>query len=158
MTCTASTCQTCGARLVHQSSKNPHESSSALGQHVHDAYAKTFFFADIDGAIYKRSTGILRIVEHKHPGQEIRPSQKTLLPLLSVAVQGLVDAQLVHPESGVFAMWASEPFESAAVTRVRPGAPVSTWATPKTASVLPHGTLRAFLTGELLTCDLEETG
>ena len=90
--------------------------------------------------------------------QQIRPSQKALLPLLSVAVQGLADANLVHPESGVFAMWAERPFESAQVTRVRPGEPASTWADTKHAATLAKNTLRAFLTGELLTHDIEETG
>lgn len=158
MRCEPATCGACGDRLIHQSSKTSEESSSALGQHIHDNYPTTFFYADIDGAIYKKSTGILRIIEHKHHGQTIRRSQRALLPLLSVAVQGLADANLVHPESGVFAMWASSPFDVAAVHRVRPGAALKSWDSSDGASMLPASLLRSFLTGELLTSEVKETG
>lgn len=157
MTCPTQTCQCCGDRLIHQTSKAAHESSSALGQHVHDNFPTTFFYADIDAAILKRATGLLRIIEHKNPGQSIRPSQKALLPLLSIAVQGLIEAGLVHPESGVFTMWASSPFDVAAVQRVRPGADTTDWASIDGAAVLPGRLLNNFLTGELLTTDMEET-
>lgn len=150
MTCPNQSCESCGDRLIHQTSKSAHESSSALGQYVHDNYAKDFYYADIDAAVYKRATGVLRIIEHKHVGQSIRPSQKSILPLLSISVQGLVEAGLVHPESGVFTMWASDPFDVAAVQRVSPGATAADWASTDGAAILTESLLTAFLTGQLL--------
>lgn len=150
MTCSNQSCASCGDRLVHQTSKSAHESSSALGQYVHDNYAKDFYYADIDAAVYKRATGVLRIIEHKHTGQSIRPSQKSILPLLSIAVQGLVQAGLVHPESGVFTMYASDPFDIAAVKRVSSGAKSADWASTDGAALLTGSLLTAFLTGQVI--------
>jgi hypothetical protein len=156
MSCPSATCQCCGDRLIHQSAKSHNESSSALGQYVHDNLPTHFYFADIDAAIYKNATQILRIVEHKNPGQHIRPSQKRLLPLLSVAVMGLVNAELVHPQSGVFAMWGEAPFQSAAVTQVVPRQDASTWVNPARATTLTTTGLRRFLGGEPMSNDLAE--
>lgn len=157
MRCGEPHCPECGGRLVHQDSKRSHESSSALGQHVHDTLPTTFYWMDVDGAVYKRATRILRIIEHKNRDQSVRGSQRQVLPLLAIAVQGLVDANVVSPESGVYVMWSEGDFTSGAVNRVTTD-PHANWAIPSNAVELGADTLRLFLSGESLLTARAQVG
>lgn len=149
MKCPHASCVECGGKLIHQDSKKSDESSSALGQHVHDSYPTTFYFMDIDAAIYKRATRILRIVEHKNPDQVVRPSQRAVLPMLSLAVQGMVQANLVHPESGVFVLWSEGSFDTASVSRVTHDGNLD-WTDKANAVQIEANLLQPFLTGQSL--------
>jgi hypothetical protein len=71
--------------------------------------------------IYARETGILRILESKHPGEEIRRSQRETFPLLAAALQLATDAGVVRDGSGVFIVEGEYPFSDGALVRqVRP--------------------------------------
>ena len=119
MRCGESFCQTCGDALIHQSRRGAHESSSELGQFVHDNYWTSFYYMDIDALTYSFSTGILRIIEHKKPGDAVRGSQRTCLPLLQESIEHLVSAGRLAQGSGAFVLWMNcEQPESAKWTRV----------------------------------------
>lgn len=120
MTCKQQICPECGDKLIHQTKRGQHESSSAFGQHIHNDYRKTFFFFDIDGVIYKLASGILRVVEHKEPGKCLSRGQTSVLPILSFAVDQAIRSGWLHPESGVFVTSSAYPFEVGDVRRVMP--------------------------------------
>lgn len=117
MRCVEEFCPGCGERMIHQFGRRAHESSSAYGQHIHDDYEQDFYWADVDGVIYKVDTGILRIIEHKPAGVGLRPSQRAILPMLAAAVEILVADQGLHPDSGVFVVNSDYPFDAAGVRR-----------------------------------------
>ena len=117
MACVDNNCPSCGDRLIHQVARGADESSSAYGQHIHDAYPKTFHWADIDGVIYKLSTGIMRVIEHKPVGGTLRPSQRAILPLIAGCIDILIDQEVVHRESGVFVVNSDYPYDTALVRR-----------------------------------------
>ena len=108
----------CGDQLIHNSARGPHESSSAFGQHIHDHYPTTFYCSDIDAAILKQSTHILRVIEHKEPGREIKPSQSAILSLLAIGIDVLTNVHYLNPQSGAFAVWSSPPFATGTVGRI----------------------------------------
>lgn len=98
--------------------RDPEKSNSELGQHVHDHLPHEMYFIDIDGVVYKNATHILRVVEQKQPGQQLKPSQKVILPLLAKAIEYLVSIKVVHPESGVFVAETEKPFSIATVRKI----------------------------------------
>jgi hypothetical protein len=112
---------------------------------------------DVDGAVYKRATRILRIIEHKNRDQSVRRSQRQVLPLLAIAVQGLVDANVVSPESGVYVMWSEGDFATGAVNRVTTD-PTANWSIPTNAVELGADTIRLFLSGESLLTAKAQVG
>ena len=79
--CGPQTCPDCGDKLIHQHQRKGNESSSGLGQHIHETYPKDFDWMDIDGVIFKSSRRLLRIVEHKEPGKSLSGSQRRVLPI-----------------------------------------------------------------------------
>lgn len=117
--CGDSNCPDCGDRLIHQTDRAMNESSSAYGQHIHDTYGNQFFWADIDGVIYKMATGIMRVVEHKPRGGTLRPSQSRILPMFAAAVDVLAVEEVINADSGVFVVNGDWPYSSATVRRFR---------------------------------------
>lgn len=113
MNCDDAFCPDCGDRLIHQSRRGSHESSSALGDFVHNNLQLTMYVLDVDMVVYKVGTKILRVVEHKFEGQGLKPSQLSVLRLLAQAVESLIADGAVDAQSGVFAVWADPPFETA---------------------------------------------
>ena len=105
MRCIARECVECGDALIHQARRGAHESSSELGQFVHDNYETSFYYMDIDALTYSFSTGILRIIEHKKPGDSVRGSQKVCLPLMQESIEHLVSSGRLAQGSGVFVLW-----------------------------------------------------
>lgn len=118
--CATRNCPDCGDRLIHQKARTHSESSSALGQHIHDEFPKVFDWMDIDGVIYKRSTGLLRVIEHKDPGRRLSSSQSRVLPILALGIQSQIDSGLLHERSGVYVTWAMSPFGTASAAQVLP--------------------------------------
>ena len=100
-------CPSCGDRLIHLSRRGQHESSSVLGQFVHDSIHRNMCWLDIDGVGWRSPENILRIVEAKRPGRDVSFSQKTILPILARGLELLVaDEQTpaVADGSGVFVL------------------------------------------------------
>lgn len=97
---------------------DPNISSSDLGQYIHDTYPVEFYFADIDGAIFKKSTKIKRVFECKSPGQRLKPSQAWLLQDISKQLEEQIKSGEISPESGVFIVWGDPPFDVIEVCRI----------------------------------------
>lgn len=116
--CIRRNCPECGDLLIHQSNRGHNESSSAFGQHVHDDLGKEFFFADIDGAVFKRRHKLLRVIEHKPRSGGPSKGQMSILPLLAVGVRVLTVVGTLHIESGVFIVNSDAPYESGRVIRI----------------------------------------
>lgn len=117
--CLDANCPTCGDRLIHQTDRRNHESSSAYGQHIHDTYPTEFFWADVDGVIYKLASRIMRVVEHKPRGGTLRDSQRKILPMFAAALDVLAAEDVISEDSGVFFVNSDWPYDSAAVRRFR---------------------------------------
>lgn len=130
-------CPECGDQLIHQMNRGPHESSSAFGQYMHDRGEKDqrwrqMYWMDVDGAIYKKSTQVLRFVEHKPPSGVLSAGQREVLPLLAKAVQLLVGTGLIHRQSGVFVLRSEHPHETICVEQVKGWPLGETWLPPTT--------------------------
>ena len=103
MSCEQRRCPSCNDLLIHQAARRGDESSSVFGQFIHDQFPNEFYWLDIDGVIYKRTTKILRVVEHKPAsGRGLSSSQRTVLPILASMLGVSRSCRLLHPESGVF--------------------------------------------------------
>lgn len=109
----------CGDRLIHQFNRGAHESSSALGQFVHDEVGKGVWWSDIDGAVFKVDTRVLRVIEHKPSDGELSAGQERILQLLGMGIKSLIAHELVHPQSGVFVVRSEPPFNTSLVQRYR---------------------------------------
>lgn len=113
-------CPDCGDTLIHQSNRQEHESSSEFGQYMHDRGERErrwreIYWLDVDGAVYKKRTGILRIIEHKNNGGVLRDSQRHVFPLLAKALQLLAATGLIDRQSGVFVVWSNHPHDTAVI-------------------------------------------
>lgn len=150
-------CPDCGDALIHQFDRGPHESSSAFGQYIHDRGEvdrvwREMFWMDIDGAIYKKRTTVLRIIEHKPHLGALSAGQREVLPHLAKALQLLAATGLVHSQSGVFVLYSDHPHDSALVHQVAGWQ--RTQVMPPTA--LAGELLDKFLQGEVI--ELEPGG
>jgi hypothetical protein len=105
-------CPECNAKIdlkyIRQSMRNKNISKSELGQWIHDKMPNDFYWLDIDGIVYKKATKILRIIEEKKPGQELKPSQLLVLKNLAIAIDYLVEQNIVSIGSGVFVLWTTQ--------------------------------------------------
>lgn len=148
MGCERTDCPYCGGALIHQDKRGNGESSSAYGQHIHDDHENSFFWADVDGVIYKFATRIMRIIEHKPVDGSLSKSQRTILPLLAAALDVLVAEDVLDPDSGVFLVQSDPPYDTARVRRYRRDAD-GTWipGTSTDAVELTGEDLRHFETG-----------
>lgn len=140
--CSKSVCQECGDVLIHQGKRGWRESSSAYGQHIRDDYATTFFFLDIDGCIYKVKTKVLRVIEHKRPTQSLKNSERDVLGLFAIAVDNLISREIVHPQSGVFVLYANDPWKDAVAMAIGSG--------QSRSAELSGRKLKQFETGEIM--------
>lgn len=98
--------------------RDPSRSSSELGQMVKETLPRTMFFMDVDGVVYKKATRILRVIEQKQPGQQLKPSQETIFPMFARMIAREIEDGLLDSQSGVFVMVAMAPFESAFVYQI----------------------------------------
>jgi hypothetical protein len=68
---------------------------------------------------YARASNTLRICESKRLGEELRRSQREVLPLLAEAIALSVNAKLLNQGSGVFIIEGEPPYsDGAAVSQV----------------------------------------
>jgi hypothetical protein len=90
--------------------KGPDESTNAVGQIVHDHLPRNFNWVDDDTVrdsfdIHARSTRILRRIEHKLPGDDLKRSQREVYLLYAEAIGALAGRGRVDAvESGVFVL------------------------------------------------------
>ena len=118
MSCPQSHCGECGDRLIHQSSRGAHESSSELGQYVHDNVTKFLSWMDIDGVAWEMHDDVLRIIEHKRPGQRISIAQRRILPKLATMLERAVLEGELGQGSGAFVLWWEPGAETGRYSRV----------------------------------------
>jgi hypothetical protein len=144
MRCGKHTCAQCNDKLIHLTNRGPDESSSPLGQHVHDNLPNTFYWMDSDAVVYKLRTRIWRQVEHKFHGQELSASQNSMLPYHSMMVQSQVDAGAFAEDSGVFVLWTDPQFTHGEIARVLPQPTIALGS----AVYLDQDRLNRFLSGE----------
>jgi hypothetical protein len=102
-------CTCCGELLIHRGKRSAHESASYLGQIVHNLLPqKRFTFNDVDGNLYRRELRLLRLFEHKSPGQRVKYGQSELLGLWAQIIEHIkacpaaVERFALHPQSGVY--------------------------------------------------------
>jgi hypothetical protein len=105
-------CAVCNELLIHRGKRSPHESASYLGQIVHNLLPqKRFTFNDVDGNLFRRELRLLRMFEHKSPGQRAKYGQSELLKLFKLWAEILehikvcpaaVERFALHQQSGVY--------------------------------------------------------
>lgn len=144
-------CPECGDEMIHLANRGPHESSSAFGQYVHDRGEvdkrwREMFWMDIDGAVRKNRTRVLRIFEHKPMAGALSTGQKEVLPLLAKALQLLASTGLIHPQSGVFVLRSDHPHELMQVQQIKGWQYAETWPLTTMSGDLLHD----FLCGEVI--------
>jgi hypothetical protein len=139
-------CPQCGDKVIHQGNRGANESSSALGQFVHDALPRAFHFADIDGVVFKKWTKVYRKIEHKPLDGKVSGSQRDILPIEAIALDAVKVAENLHPQSGTFVLWTNGDFTSGKVTRVKPTRPFETGPVID----LDRPMLSKFLSGEVM--------
>ena len=105
MSCPQSHCGKCGDRLIHQTARGAHESSSELGQYVHDNVTKFLSWMDVDGVAWEMREDVLRIIEHKSPGQRVSIAQSRILPKLATMLERAVVEGELGQGSGAFVLW-----------------------------------------------------
>jgi hypothetical protein len=142
-------CPECEDTLIHQEYRGSGESSSGLGQYVNDKLDNVTYWLDIDGVIYSKKTKMLRVIEHKHPGQPLKESQQVVLGLIAKSLQLLATTRLIHHHSGVFVVRSEQPHMCALVERV------NGWRQRKAVPrvELVDKSWRDFLTGEVVPLD-----
>jgi len=86
-------------------SKGQDESASRVGQFCHDFLPRTFDCVDVDCVIYKRATGMTRILEEKIPGEKVSAAQVNILPKWAQLIELAVRGKIVPEGSGVFLLW-----------------------------------------------------
>lgn len=105
---------------------SPYFYTSPLSRFCHEQLPGDFHYLDGDEIIlrysaqpitYARETRVLRIFESKTPGEEIRRSQRDVLPLLSEALQLAIGVGALARGSGVFVIEGDEPYDDGASVR-----------------------------------------
>lgn len=104
----------CGDQLIHASRRGMHESSSLLGQYVHDNFDRVFSWIDVDALVWKRSKRRLLIAEHKYPGQQLSSAQREVLPLLGRIVALAIEHGLIA-QGEVVSVYGAPPWQDCTV-------------------------------------------
>lgn len=100
----------CGQEMIHRDNRRSYESASGFGQIVHRDGPRTFTVGDVDLYVRKwfGSTTLLRLIEHKQPGQLIKPQQGRTLQdlddLFALAIDQPTARLRLDSRSGVYIM------------------------------------------------------
>jgi hypothetical protein len=116
-------CGECGDRLIHQHRRGWHESSSALGQWVHDTLPSTFGWSDIDGiSVRSMPNGVhrFRLFEAKRPSSGMSTSQQRILKALSALIASARDAGVIDAASGAWVLRGEPPFDAVSARTLIP--------------------------------------
>ena len=101
--------------------RNPMRNCSKFGSDfckwVYEHCASDFYFGNIDGIAFKKSTNILRVFEWKHTNEILTPGQRAILPILDRMIQRAIDSGALAIGSGVYVIYGNPPFERASVYR-----------------------------------------
>ena len=112
-------CPTCKDVLIHQNNRGLNESSSGFGQHIHDEYPCIFDVCDTDMIVHKSQYRLLRWIEQKPVDQDVRPSQRRILPFFAMMIKLLANQfRKLDPQSGVFIVWSNPPYSVASIAQV----------------------------------------
>lgn len=116
----------------------PEYYSSPLSQYCAEHLPGDFHFLDGDEVlfshhsqpiVYARESGVLRIIESKAPGEDIRRSQRETLPMLAGALDLAVESGLLATTSGVYVLEGEPPYSSGAtVSKVRGATAPGDWS------------------------------
>jgi hypothetical protein len=118
--CAKQRCEKCGEELIHRDNRQAHESSSGLGQHIHNKGPKHIGFSDIDGVVHKRNVDgkeMLLLIEQKNWRHTMNRSQYEILKTLEKCIELGKKHLNLHPDSGLYLLWGD----------VKEGAPVYPW-------------------------------
>lgn len=106
-------CVCCGGRMIHRDRRGGHESSSALGQIVHNSGPNEITVGDLDLFVVKYLGEMvsLRGLEHKQPDQQLGLMQARALRMIDDMIQFCITHQPdglrpLHPTSGMFVIRA----------------------------------------------------
>ena len=108
---------------MHWQPMGAHESTTALGQWVHDAIPRDFWFKDDDVrpehfTVGRVASRIYREIEHKFRHQGLSTGELELMQLQARAIQSLIDERWVSPFSGAFVVYTDPPYATAAAQKV----------------------------------------
>ena len=99
----------CGQELIHRDNRKMWEAASAFGQIVNRIGPVQITCGDIDLYVWKSLPGreLLLLVEHKQPGQQLKPMQAKVLLLLDSMMQHAAacpdyTGRTIDPRSGVY--------------------------------------------------------
>ena len=125
-------CAHCGDKLIHQFHRGEHESSSALGQLIHDKVTGKTSIVDADYQIISNAIEVregqihqlhfssdlprLRVIEHKKLGGSLSRSQKWVMPLWRDLIQIGARMGIVSKQSGVVLIEGDPPFDEIRMT------------------------------------------
>ena len=127
-------CDDCGDRLIHQFNRGIDESSSALGQLIHDHVTKATTVVDADHQLvdgrqleavesqlhqlhFSSDLPRLRLLEHKPIGGQLSRAQRWIMPIWRDLIQLGVRTSQLSTESGVYRVDASPPFIEFTMTK-----------------------------------------
>jgi len=89
--------------------RNRHVSSSVFGQYVHERVRPDFDSVDIDLLNRAASTAILRFLEQKESGQNLKDSQVRCFPVIARLIELGLEQGVVAQGSGVFKIdWSDD--------------------------------------------------
>jgi hypothetical protein len=102
-------CPECGGRMIHRDKRGGHESSSALGQIIHNEGPNEITVGDIDLYVAKYVGFVLSLrgLEHKQPWQAVGKMQGKILRSLDTIIRFAASntdkcGLALHENSGVY--------------------------------------------------------
>jgi hypothetical protein len=123
----------CGQEMIHRDNRRFYESASGFGQIVNRDGPRTFTVGDIDLYVRKwfGSTTLLRLIEHKQPGQPIKDQQARTLTdldhLFGLGIEHPSTRLRLDPRSGIYVM-RGEIFAEASGRRATRLGPQRVWS------------------------------
>lgn len=127
-------CGDCGDKLIHQFHRGAHESSSALGQLIHDQVTGKTSIVDADYQIitgsnievlegqihqlqFSSDLPRLRVIEHKKLGASLSRAQSWVMPLWRDLIHIGVRVGILSKQSGLMLVEGNPPFDEIKMTR-----------------------------------------
>jgi hypothetical protein len=131
-------CYDCGDKLIHQFHRGAHESSSALGQLIHDHVTRKTSIVDVD---YQIISGVLtegvegeihqlhfssdlprlRVLEFKKLGGSLSRAQSWIMPLWRDLIEAGVRIGILSKQSELVLIEGDPPFKEIRMTRYLDG-------------------------------------
>jgi hypothetical protein len=95
MSCPRTFCPGCDEEMIHRDNRRHYESASGLGQIISRDGPRTFTVGDIDLYLWKDLLGreLIRLLEHKQPGQPLKAMQQKVLRRLEALIAHAIDCE-----------------------------------------------------------------